>query len=138
MTKSKIIYWILTALFCLAMGAAGVLNLIRFEGQQESMTGLGYPVYLMSILGVAKVLGVIALLIPRTPLLKEWAYAGFTFDLLGASASHAFAGHSPPEIIVPLVFLAVLFGSYWLRPSTRRLSLAGEVMSTPIKAEETK
>ncbi|MEM1067306.1 MAG: DoxX family protein [Planctomycetota bacterium] len=126
MTKRNIIYWILTPLFCLAMGAAGVLNLIRFEGQQESITGLGYPVYLMSILGVAKILGVIALLIPKTPLLKEWAYAGFTFDLLGASASHAFAGHSPPEVIVPLVFLAVLFGSYWSRPPTRRIERDAE------------
>ena len=88
MNGKQIGYWFLTGLFCLAMGAAGVLNLIRFEGQQEAMRSLGYPVYLMTILGVAKVLGVIALWIPRTPLLKEWAYAGFTFDLLGASASH--------------------------------------------------
>ncbi|MEM6468945.1 MAG: DoxX family protein [Planctomycetota bacterium] len=121
MTKSTIVYWMVTTLFCLAMGAAGVLNLIRFEGQQESMTALGYPVYLMSILGVAKVLGVIALLIPKTPLLKEWAYAGFTFDLLGASASHAFVKDPTPEIIVPLVVLAVAVASYFLRPSSRRL-----------------
>ncbi|MEL6899158.1 MAG: DoxX family protein [Planctomycetota bacterium] len=86
MNRSTIFYKTLTALFCLAMGAAGVFNLIRFEGQQQSITGLGYPVYLMSILGVAKILGVIALFIPRMPLLKEWAYAGFTFDLLGATA----------------------------------------------------
>ena len=125
-------YWLLTGLFCLAMGAAGVLNLIRFEGQQESMSGLGYPVYLMSILGIAKVLGVIALLIPKTPLLKEWAYAGFTFDLLGASASHGFAGHAIPEVIVPLVFLAVLAGSYSLRPASRRLQFHAEpVALTP-------
>ena len=124
MNKDMILFWIPTALFCFAMGAAGVLNLIRFEGQQESMTALGYPVYLMSILGVAKVSGVIALLIPKTPLLKEWAYAGFTFDLLGASASHAFAGHSPPEVIVPLVVLAIAAASYFLRPPERRLALS--------------
>ncbi|MEM1225477.1 MAG: DoxX family protein, partial [Planctomycetota bacterium] len=114
-------YWIATGLFCLAMGPAGVLNLIRFEGQQESITALGYPVYLMSILGVAKVLGVIALLIPKTPLLKEWAYAGFTFDLLGAAASHAFVGDPPPEIIAPLVLLAIAIASYRMRPSSRRM-----------------
>ena len=121
MNKRQIAYWLLTGLFCLAMGTAGVLNLIRFEGQQEAMKSLGYPVYLMSILGIAKVLGVVALLIPKSPMLKEWAYAGFTFDLLGASASHGFAGHAIPEIIVPLFALAVLAGSYFLRPASRRL-----------------
>ena len=125
--NAKVIgYWLLTGLFCMAMGVGGVLNLIRFEGQQEAMTELGYPVYLMSILGIAKVLGVIALLIPKTPLLKEWAYAGFTFDLLGASVSHGFAGHPVPQVIVPLVFLAVMAGSYFLRPASRCLSLHTE------------
>ncbi|MEM6471053.1 MAG: DoxX family protein [Planctomycetota bacterium] len=119
-------YWLLTGLSCLAMGAAGVLNLIRFEGQQEAMRSLGYPVYLMTILGVAKVLGVIALWIPRTPLLKEWAYAGFTFDLLGASASHGFAGHSIPEVMASLVFLTVLVGSCLLRPLSRRVRVETE------------
>jgi uncharacterized membrane protein len=123
MKKRKLGYWMLTGLFCFAMGASGVLNLIRFEGLQESITSLGFPVYLMTILGVAKILGVVALLIPKTPLLKEWAYAGFTFDLIGASASHAFAGHSPPEIIVPLVILIVASGSYVLRPSERRIAV---------------
>ena len=124
-------FWLLTGLFCLAMGAAGVMNLTRFEGQQESIVSLGYPVYLMSILGIAKVLGVVALLIPRTPLIKEWAYAGFTFDLLGASASHGFAGHAIPEVIVPLVFLAVLVGSYSLRPASRRLQFHVEAAASP-------
>ena len=85
MNKKQISYWAVTALFCLAMGISGILNLIRFEGMQDAITGLGYPAYLMSILGVAKILGVIVLLIPKMPLLKEWAYAGFTFDMLGAS-----------------------------------------------------
>lgn len=120
MSWKQIGYWGLTGLFCLAMGMAGVMNLIRFEPQQQAMVELGYPVYLMSILGVAKVLGVLALLAPRLPLLKEWAYAGFTFDLLGAAASHAFAGHSPVQIVVPLVMLVVAGGSYLLRPADRR------------------
>ena len=83
MNKRLIGYWVATALFCLAMTAGGMMNLMRAEMQKEAMAALGYPVYLMTILGVAKILGVIALLIPKTPLLKEWAYAGFTFDLLG-------------------------------------------------------
>ncbi|MEO1528179.1 MAG: DoxX family protein [Planctomycetota bacterium] len=119
MNRPTMSYWLFTGLFSLSMGAAGVLNLVRFEGQQTSMVSLGNPIYLMSILGVAKVLGVIALLIPKAPLLKEWAYAGFTFNLFGASASHAFAGHAPPEIIVPLALFALAVASYKTRPPER-------------------
>jgi uncharacterized membrane protein YphA (DoxX/SURF4 family) len=106
------------------MTAGGTMNLMRAEMQKEAMAALGYPEYLMTILGVAKILGVIALLIPKTPLLKEWAYAGFTFDLLGAAASHAFNGDAIVEAIVPLVILAIAIASYFLRPSSRRLQLA--------------
>lgn len=97
------------------------MNLLRADVQQESIAALGYPEYLMTILGVAKILGVVALLLPRLPLLKEWAYAGFTFDLLGASASHAFAEHSIGEVLIPLMILTLAVGSYWLRPVTRRI-----------------
>ena len=108
MNKRLIGYWVATALFCLAMTAGGTMNLMRAEMQKEAMTALGYPDYLMTILGVAKILGVIALLIPGVPLLKEWAYAGFTFDLLGAGSSHAFVGDSPAEILVPLTSLHLM------------------------------
>ncbi len=73
MNKRLIGYWLATALFCLAMTAGGTMNLVRAEMQQEAMAALGYPDYLMTILGVAKILGVIALLILGVPLLKEWA-----------------------------------------------------------------
>ena len=99
------------------------MNLLRVEPQQEAMANLGYPMYLMTILGVAKILGVIALLAPRLPLLKEWAYAGFTFDMLGAAASHAFVGDSPAEIVTPLVVLILAIASYCLRPASRRLQI---------------
>ena len=92
MDKRQIGYWLATGLFCVAMAAGGTMNLLRVEPQQVAMAELGYPDSLMTILGVAKILGVIALFAPGFPLLKEWAYAGFTFDLLGASASHAFVG----------------------------------------------
>lgn len=121
MNKQLIGYWMMTAFFCLAMGAGGTMNLLRADVQQESIAALGYPEYLMTILGVAKILGVVALLLPRLPLLKEWAYAGFTFDLLGASASHAFAEHSIGEVLIPLMILTLAVGSYWLRPVTRRI-----------------
>ena len=122
--KQALGYWITTVLFCLAMGGGGVLNLIRFEGQQQAMSALGYPDYLMSILGVAKVLGVIALVIPKVPLLKEWAYAGFTFDLLGAAASHAFVEHAIQGLIPPIFLLGIMSLSYWCRPPDRRLAFA--------------
>jgi len=97
------------------------MNLLHSDIQKESIAALGYPEYLMTILGTAKLLGVVALLIPGLPLLKEWAYAGFTFDLLGASASHAFVEDPPMKTLLPLVVLGFAIGSYLLRPSTRRL-----------------
>ncbi len=121
MGRQTIGYWLATGVFCLAMAAGGTLNLLRAEVQKESITALGYPVYLMSILGVAKVLGVTALLIPGAPRLKEWAYAGFTFDLLGASASHAVVGDPLMETALPLIILSIAIASYCLRPSSRRL-----------------
>ncbi len=131
MNKRLVGYWLVTVLFCLAMTAGGTMNLMRAEMQKEAMAALGYPDYLMTILGVAKILGVIALLIPGVPLLKEWAYAGFTFDLLGAASSHAFVGDSPAEMLVPLVILAIAIASYCLRPSTRRLQLATNTSPSP-------
>ncbi|MEM8680517.1 MAG: DoxX family protein [Planctomycetota bacterium] len=125
MQKQLIGYWTLTVLFCLAMAASGTMNLLRVEEMKQAMVALGYPEYLMTILGVAKIMGVVALLIPGTPVLKEWAYAGFTFDLLGASASHAFVGDPLAETVVPLVILGVAAASYGLRPGTRRIQLAG-------------
>lgn len=98
MKYSRIAYWLLTVLFCFAMGAGGIMNLMGVEAQQEAMASLSYPNYLMTILGVAKVAGVIALLIPGTPLLKEWAYAGFTFDLLGRQPRTRFLGIQFPRL----------------------------------------
>ena len=123
MDKRSMSYWLMTGLFCLAMAAGGTMNLLRVEPQQVVIEKLGYPEYLMTILGVAKILGVIALLAPGFPLLKEWAYAGFTFDMLGASASHAFVSDPPMETALPLVILGIAAVSYFLRPASRRLQV---------------
>ena len=106
------------------------MNLLRADVQKESIAALGYPDYLMTILGTAKLLGVIALLMPRFPLLKEWAYAGFTFDLLGASASHAFVHDPPMETALPLIILGIAAASYVLRPASRRLQV-GHSLADP-------
>lgn len=119
-------YWLATSLFCLAMAAGGTMNLLRADVQKESILALGYPEYLMSILGIAKLLGVIALLIPGVPLLKEWAYAGFTFDLLGAAVSHAFVSDPLIETMLPIFVLGIAFASYGLRPPSRRVTFAGQ------------
>jgi uncharacterized membrane protein len=114
-------YWISTGLFCLAFVGGGLGHLFHADPMAEGMARLGYPAYVMSILGVAKLLGVAALLAPGQPTLKEWAYAGFAFDLIGAAASHLFAGDPIGEAVPPLVLLAIGAASYQLRPPERRL-----------------
>ncbi|MGO4499078.1 DoxX family protein [Paenibacillus sp. 2RAB27] len=85
------------------------------------MTGLGYPEYILTILGFWKLMAVIAILIPRFPRLKEWAYAGFFFELSGAAASHILNGDSLALAAQPLVFLALVMASWALRPRSRKL-----------------
>ncbi len=110
----KIIYWISTILFCLGMLFSGVTELMQTEQAIEIMKQLGYPAYLNIILGIAKVLGVLAILQWKFKVVKEWAYAGFTFDLLGASASLYFAGNGILMALSTLPFFAVMFTSYFL------------------------
>jgi len=89
----KIMYWILTVLFALAMLFSGVSELVQSKQANEVMRHLGYPIYVNTIIGVAKILGVIAILQTKFRTIKEWAYAGFTIDFIGASASMLFAGN---------------------------------------------
>src|SRR3989344_9039178 len=104
----KIWYWIITIIFCAFMTFSAYSELIQTESAQKAMVDLGYPIYLNYILGVAKILGVIALLIPSFKIIKEWAYAGFTFDILGAGLSIWFTdGGLMAFIIIP--FLVVMF-----------------------------
>ena len=122
MEKTVRIYWAATGLFCLIMAAGGTANLLRVPVQTEIIQGLGYPLYLMTILGVAKILGVLALLSPGRPILKEWAYAGFTIDMLGAAASHAFVQDPIVPTVTPLLVLGLAAVSYATRPPDRRPS----------------
>lgn len=111
MKKTRIIYWVTTALIVFIMGVSAVSYLLRVEHFVESTRALGYPLYLMSILGVAKLLGILTLLLPRFPKLKEWAYAGFVFNLIGAAWSHAAVGEYT-HVPLALLWLAVLITSY--------------------------
>jgi uncharacterized membrane protein YphA (DoxX/SURF4 family) len=80
---------------------------------------LGYPAYFCTMIGVWKVLGGVALLAPRFPRLKEWAYAGILFDLTGAAISHAASGDSASHVMVPLAFASIACVSWILRPHSR-------------------
>src|SRR5690348_17800945 len=102
MTKrSKIIYWIATIWLALGMVSTGAVQLFKAkqgQGGVDMITHLGYPVYLLTLLGAWKILGVIAILIPKFPLLKEWAYAGFFFIMSAAMFSHIAMGDSVSEL----------------------------------------
>jgi hypothetical protein len=104
------------------LGSGGVGDLLRPPQVVEIMTHLGYPAYVCVILGVWKVLGVVALLAPGTPRLKEWAYAGTLFDFTGAAASHIAVGDSVGDIATPLVLTFLAIASWALRPPSRRLA----------------
>ncbi len=119
-TKPRIIgYWVATGLLAAAFLAAGAAELASAPAVVASTLALGYPAYVLTIVGVWKVLTVPALLAPRLPRLKEWAYAGIFFDLTGAAASHAFSGDLPGRIATPLVLLAIAAASWALRPPSR-------------------
>jgi DoxX-like family len=110
--KLKMIYWAATLLFVLPITWSAILYFTQSPNMVTTMTHLGYPMYFLKILGTAKLLGVAALLYPRWPTLKEWAYAGFTFDLLGACWSHLSSGDPFYIALVPIAFLLVLVISY--------------------------
>ncbi len=114
-------YWIATTLLALVLVFGGVLELIRGPQMLELMAHLGYPGYFLLILGTWKILGSVAVLAPRFPRLKEWAYAGVLFDLTGATLSHAASGDDLGRVVVPLVIAAIALTSWALRPQSRRL-----------------
>ena len=126
MTKrNKIIYWIATIWLSLGMLSTGVVQLLKLKGDGpgslDTMTHLGYPAYFVTILGVSKILGIVALLIPKYPLLKEWAYAGFFFMMSGAIFTHIAAGNSMSEIFPSLLLLILIVVSWYFRPSDRKI-----------------
>ena len=122
MTKTnKIIYWISTALLSFGMLGSGISQVLHVKEMNELITHVGYPLYFMYIIGVWKILGVIAILIPKFKLVKEWAYAGFFFLMTGALVSHLFMGDSGKEIIGPLFQTIFVILSWYFRPADRKL-----------------
>ena len=119
--SSKVFYWLTTGFLALGMLAGGVQQLLQIGGYVEIVSRLGYPIYMLSILGAWKILGVIAILVPKFPLVKEWAYAGFFFAMSGASASHITMGQPFTEAVPSLILLTMTILSWYFRPPDRRL-----------------
>jgi hypothetical protein len=125
MTKrSKIIYWVATAWLALGMLSTGIVQLIKMQAEADNFTNLGYPLYLLTLLGVWKILGVIAILLPKFLILKEWAYAGFFFAMSGAIISHIAVGDPALELFGPALLLVLTALSWYFRPAERKISVA--------------
>lgn len=119
--RNKIIYWISTLWLALGMLSSGIVQIIKLKEEVDMMTHLGYPLYFLTILGVWKILGVVAVLIPKFPLLKEWAYAGFFFTMSGAFFSHIALGDSINDTLPSLLLLALIIVSWYFRPAERKI-----------------
>ncbi len=119
--RNKIIYWIATGFLSFGMLAGGIQQSLQIGGYNKIVSDLGYPLYILSILGVWKILGVIAILIPKKPILKEWAYAGFFFAMSGAFISHIVSGQSFVEALPSLILILITIVSWYFRPIERKV-----------------
>jgi uncharacterized membrane protein len=122
MTKrNKIIYWVATIFLSFGMLAGGIQQVLQIGGYNEIVTKLGYPLYLLSIIGTWKIIGVVAILIPKYKLVKEWAYAGFFFVMTGAAISHIIVGQPFVEAMPAIVLLVTIVVSWYFRSADRKL-----------------
>ena len=119
--RNTIIYWVSTIWLTLGMLSTAFVQLIKDKEEVENITQLDYPVYLLTIIGVWKILGVVAVLTPRSPLIKEWAYAGFFFVMSGAMFSRIAAGSPILEILPSLLLLVLAILSWYFRPAERKI-----------------
>ena len=117
----QIVYWVATLWLSLGMVSTGLVQLIGEETTVELMTSMGYPLYFLTILGVGKILGTIAILIPGFPLLKEWAYAGFCYIVAGAAYTYIALGNYGDLYHLGLMLALIIVSWYW-RPDSRRLN----------------
>ena len=106
------------------MVSTGIVQIMQMEEEAARMQLLGYPMYFITIIGVWKILGVVAILSPRLPLLKEWAYAGFFFIMSGAVLSHLLKASSAKDLFGPALLLVLTVISWYSRPQSRKLVVA--------------
>jgi len=130
MTKTKkIIYWIATIWLALGMVSTAIVQLIKLKGASgglDTIIRLDYPDYILPLLGASKILGVIAILMPRFPLVKEWAYAGFFFMMAGTLYSHFAVGDNAKEFFGPGLLLILTVVSWYTRPASRKIATANQ------------
>jgi uncharacterized membrane protein YphA (DoxX/SURF4 family) len=132
MKHPKRLYWIVSGLMAAFMLMASIPDILGIPQAVEVFTHLGYPTYLLPFIGVAKTLGVVAVLAPGFHRLKEWAYGGLVFDLIGALYSHLAVGDPPSVWAFPIVGLILVAGSYLLY--RRRLTHEGTLVSSLFEA----
>ncbi len=118
--RNKIIYWIATIWLALGMISTAIVQLMQMKEEVDNVTRLGYPPYILTIIGVWKILGVVVILIPKFPLVKEWAYAGFFFAMTGALISHFVLGNSFGVYYGALLLLILTVVSWYFRPADRK------------------
>jgi hypothetical protein len=112
MKKTKIVYWIFTGLVVALLGIGSIFDAMNAPEAVEHVTRIGYPAYLVSFLGYAKLIGIIAIVVPGYPRIKEWAYAGLMIDLVGAAYSH-FAFGDDVMMWAPMAIpMLLVMGSY--------------------------
>ena len=126
MKRINIFYWIFTILLAASTLMSGITATLRLPSTVAMVSQFGYPLYFIPFLGVAKILGVIAILVPGFPKIREWAYAGLTFDLIAATYSQIAVGTPLFKVAFMLIFFAVLSGSYMLYH--KRLKAAAETI----------
>ena len=120
--RDKIIYWIATVWLSLGMVSTGIVQIVQMDEEVEKMNTLGYPSYFLIIIGIWKILGVVAVLVPKIPLVKEWAYAGFFFLMTGAIFTHLAVGDDALEFFGPSLLLILIILSWYYRPVQRKIS----------------
>jgi uncharacterized membrane protein YphA (DoxX/SURF4 family) len=130
MDRRRLAFWATTVPVCLAFVGSGIANVAHVPHIARDMAHLGYPFYFSSILGVWKVLGAVAIAVPRFPRLKQWAYAGMMFDLTGAAVSRAVMGDGAAGVVPPLVLASLVIASLVLH-SPDKIGVAHESVSAP-------
>lgn len=120
--RDRIIYWIASIWLSLGMVSTGVVQIIQMEEEVQKMSALGYPAYFLRLIGIWKLLGIVAILVPKFPLVKEWAYAGFFFLTTGAIFTHIVAGDGASEFFGPTLLLILTIVSWFYRPAGRKIS----------------
>jgi uncharacterized membrane protein YphA (DoxX/SURF4 family) len=115
------VYWVVTVIAALLFAVPGTALIFHVPHFADEMARLGYPSYFLGLLGIFKVMAAVAIVAPGFARLKEWAYAGMMFDIIGAIVSHAAVGDAVATMVVPVVIAGVLVTSWMLRPPSRTL-----------------